>query len=93
VIALLIDVLLAVAVLSVWLGCVGFMRLPAPMDRLHCVAFVNVTVGLTLTVAAFVADGLSTRSIKVLAITVLSLLAGAASSHVVGRMLLQRSRT
>jgi multisubunit Na+/H+ antiporter MnhG subunit len=89
--ALVVDALLAVAVLCVWLGCAGFVRLRAPLDRLHCVAFVNVTSATALTLAGFVADGFSSRSLKILAIAVLVLLAGAAGTHVMGRAFLLRA--
>jgi len=85
-----IDALLGCAVLCVWLGCVGFVRLRAPIDRLHCVAFVNVTASVTITLAAFAADGVSTRSLKILLIAVLVLLSSAAGAHVTGRAVLQR---
>lgn len=42
---MLIDVLLSLLVAVTWLGCVGFARLRAPLDRLHCAAFVNATAG------------------------------------------------
>lgn len=85
-----IDVLLAVMVLSAWLGCVGFVRLRAPLDRLHCVAFVNATAGTALVLVAFLSDGPSARACKILLIVGASLLAGAAMSHAVGRALLTR---
>lgn len=88
--ALAIDVLLVVTVLAAWLGCAGFARLRTPLDRMHCVAFVNATSGLALTIAAFVADGLSARALKILLIAGLGLLAGAAMSHAIGRSLLLR---
>ncbi|MDQ2802717.1 MAG: monovalent cation/H(+) antiporter subunit G [Pseudomonadota bacterium] len=87
---LVIDVLLAIVVLAAWLGCVGFARLRSALDRIHCVAFVNATSGAALTVAAFVADGLSVRALKILLIVGLSLLTGAAMSHATGRALLLR---
>jgi multisubunit Na+/H+ antiporter MnhG subunit len=89
-IAAAIDVLLALAVVAVWLGCLGFARLEAARDRLHCVAFVAATAGPLLTAAAFVADGVSDRALKVLAVTVIALLGGAASSHATARALLER---
>ena len=85
-----VDGLLGVAVLAVWLGCAGFARLRAPLDRLHCVAFVNAVAGLALTVLGFVADGASTRALKILLITAVSLVGGAALSHATGRALLLR---
>lgn len=87
---LVIDALLAIAVLAAWLGCAGFARLRAPLDRLHCVAFVNATAGAALTAAAFVADGPSIRAFKILLVAGISLLAGAALSHASGRALLLR---
>jgi multicomponent Na+:H+ antiporter subunit G len=84
------DILLAILVLAAWLGCAGFARLRTPLDRLHCAAFVNAVSGTALTIAAFVADGVSDRALKVLLITGLSLLAGAAMSHATGRALLLR---
>ncbi len=89
--AYLVDALLIVTVFWVWLGCAGFVRLRDPLDRLHCVAFINVTAGLTLAVTGFVADGPSSRGLKILAIAILMLIGGAAGTHVTGRALLRRS--
>ena len=85
-----IEALLAILVLAAWLGCAGFARLRAPLDRMHCAAFVNATSGTALAAAAFVADGVSDRALKVLLVTGFSLLAGAAMSHATGRALLLR---
>ncbi|WP_428485700.1 monovalent cation/H(+) antiporter subunit G [Rhodopila sp.] len=85
-----IQGLLVVIVLAVWLGCVGFMRLRSPLDRMHCVAFVNTTAGTALVLAAFLSDGISVRALKILLIIGISLLAGAAMSHAVGRALVLR---
>ncbi len=90
--AAIITALLAVMVAAAWLGCLGFARLRTPLDRLHCVAFVNATAGIALTIAAFVADGLaSTRAWKILLMTMVSLGAGAALSHASGRALWMRA--
>ena len=85
-----VDSLLVLAVLGAWLGCAGFARLRDPLDRLHCVAFVNVVSGGALIVAAVVSDGLSVRAGKLLLAVGISLLAGAASAHVIGRALTLR---
>ena len=87
---LTIDGLLTVMVLTVWLGCAGFARLRAPLDRIHCVAFVNTTAGSALILAAFLSDGVSVRALKILLMVAASLLAGAATSHAVGRSILLR---
>ncbi len=88
--AVVLDGLLALAVLSAWLGCAGFLRMRNALDRMHCVSFVYATAGSALTVAAFVSDGLSDRALKVLLLTVVGLLTGAAMSHATGRALLLR---
>ena len=33
--SIIVDILLAIALLSVWLGCAGFVRLTNALDRLH----------------------------------------------------------
>ena len=84
-ISVAIDVLLGIVVLAVWLGCVGFARLRTPLDGMHCVAFVNTTAGSALVLAACLSDGASARAGKILLVAGTSLLAGAATSHAVGR--------
>ena len=85
-----INALLVVLVLAAWLGCAGFIRLRAPLDRLHCVAFVNAAAGAALVAAAFAADGASSRSFKTLLLVAAALLSGAALAHATGRALLLR---
>jgi multicomponent Na+:H+ antiporter subunit G len=87
---LVIEALLTVMVLSAWLGCAGFARLRAPLDRIHCATFVNATSGTVLVITGFVADGPSNRAFMILLVAGISLLAGAAMSHATGRALLLR---
>jgi multicomponent Na+:H+ antiporter subunit G len=82
--------LLGLAVLCAWLGAAGYLRLRNVLDRLHCVAFVNATVGLLLTIAAFVSDGASDRALKIALLTGIALVNGAVLSHATGRALLFR---
>jgi len=89
----ILVVVLVVMVCATWLGCLGFARLRTPLDRIHCVAFVNVAAGVALTIAAFVADGPSTRAFKILLATVVTMGSGAALSHATGRALWYRSAT
>jgi len=89
---IIIDALLALAVLTCWLGVAGFARLKSPLDRLHCVTFVNAGAGLAILIAAFVADGASARAIKILVLNAAVLASGAALSHATGRALLLRQR-
>ncbi len=87
---LAIDGLLVLAVLAACLASAGFARLRAPLDRLHCVAFVNATSGIAVLLAALLAEGPTTRVFKILLIVGIGLLAGAAMSHATGRALLLR---
>jgi multisubunit Na+/H+ antiporter MnhG subunit len=89
--SLAIDALLAVVVLAAWLGCAGFARLRAPLDRMHCVGFVNATSGLALAIVGFVSDGVSARACKILLVVAIGLLSGAATAHAVGRALTLRA--
>ncbi len=86
----MIAFLLTALVLCIWLGCAGFVRLRAPLDRLHWVAFANVTAGFFLVLAALTADGLSARSLKIVLIAALGVLTSSLGAHVIGRAILQR---
>ncbi len=85
-----VGVLLGLSVAACWLGAVGFARLRAPLDRVHCVTFVNVAGGVAL-VAALLADGVSDRSLKILLVLMVNLVGGAAVSHMTGRAVTQRA--
>jgi multicomponent Na+:H+ antiporter subunit G len=82
-----IDALLALAVLLVWLGTAAFIRLRTPFERLHVVTFLNVIAIGAVMAMAFVADGISSRSLKCALIWVATLASGALVSHVTGRAL------
>lgn len=90
--SMIVDALLALAVLACWLGAAGFARLSSPLDRLHCVTFVNATAGIAILVAAFIADGVSARTVKILVLNAAALASGAALAHATGRALLLRQR-
>ncbi len=87
----LTDALLMLLVALVWLGCLGFVRLRSPLDRLHCASFVNVAAGLVLVVLGFTADGASVRACKIVLIALVTVVVGAALSHVVARALVYRA--
>ena len=86
----MIPALLLFAVAFAWLGCFGFARFSSPYDRLHCVTFIGFTAGACVTVAAFLADGMSDRALKVLLFFLLTLLNGAAVAHASGRAMMRR---
>lgn len=73
-----------------WVGGIGFTRLRTPLDRLHCVTFVNAGCGVSLLAASVAAEGFSNRSGNILLVVALSLLGGAAGSYAVGRALRMR---
>ncbi len=85
-----LDLCLLLAVAAVWLGGFGALRLRTSLDRLHAVAFCNAAGGLLVAVAGFLADGVSTRSVKLACLVVLVLVSGAAISHAAGRALALR---
>ena len=87
---LLVAVPLALAVLCAWIGALAAWRLPSALDRMHAVAFVNAASGFFLTLAAFAADGVSPRSLKMLALALVLLAVGAGLSHATGRAVLIR---
>lgn len=88
--AQLAQALLALAVLAVWLGAAGFLRLAWPLDRLHCVTFVNATCGVSILIAAGVWGGTPDDVIK-LALAAGALLAGgSAIAHSTARAISRR---
>ncbi len=80
---LFVGLMVAVA----WLGAAGFARLRTPLDRLHCVTFVNAGCGLALLAASLAGDGFSNRTGNILFVVAINLLGGAAGSYTVGRAL------
>ena len=81
---------LAVVVGLAWLGVAGFVRLREPLDRLHCVTFVNAGSGVAMLAASVAADGLSSRTGTVVLVLAVNLLGGAAGSYAIGRALRMR---
>lgn len=84
------DAALVLLVATAWLGALGFARLRAALDRLHAAPFISAGAGFFLLVAGVLTDGASVRVAKIVLILLASLLAGAASSHAIGRALLNR---
>lgn len=84
------ELFLLVMVAAAWLGSLGFVRLRTPLDRIHCVTFVNVVCGIALLAAALLSDGLSDRVLKILLIVGLNLVSGSAISHMTGRAIMLR---
>lgn len=85
-----ISALLAAAVVLAWIAMAGFLRLRTPFERLHAVAFANFAVIGIIVIAAFVTDGISSRSLKCALIWVVAVTAGALLTHATGRALYLR---
>lgn len=82
-----LDIVLAVMALTVWLATIAFFRLPTPFQRIHVITFVNIVAGGLIMLAAFLDDGVSSRSLKCAFIWLATLPIGALLSHVTGRAL------
>lgn len=85
-----VEALLALLVAAAWLGAAGFARLARPLDRLHCVTFVNVTCGSLLLVAVGLWGGSADDVVKVALLLGALLVGGAAIAHATARAIVQR---
>lgn len=81
------DALIAAAIAAAWLGAIAFVRLRTPLERLHVVTFVNVAALGLIVVAAFLTDGVTTRSLKCACVYLFTLGGGALLSHATARAL------
>lgn len=84
------EALLALLVLTAWLGAAGFARLAWPLDRLHCVTFVNVACGTLTLIAAGLWGGSVDDVIKVAFLITVLLVGGAAIGHATARAIVRR---
>jgi multisubunit Na+/H+ antiporter MnhG subunit len=84
------EALLTLTVLTFWLGAAGFARLAWPLDRLHCVTFVNITCGALILVAAGLWGGSPDDVIKVALLLGILVIGGAAVAHATARAIVQR---
>lgn len=85
-----VEVLLALCVLTAWLGAAGFARLAWPLDRLHCVTFVNVACGAFALLAAALWGGSADDVVKVAFLLGALLVGGAIIGHATARAIVRR---
>lgn len=85
-----VDFLLGIAVAAAWIAALGFARLRWSLDRLHVASFVTIGCGVPFIVAAFVADGASTRALKLLLAWLVLLVAGASVNQAIARAIFNR---
>lgn len=90
---MIIGIILLLVAVVIWIGCVGFIRLRTPFDRLHCATFVAAAAGPLVVLLAFCADGSSSRAWKIVLLVVLLLVDGAALSHATSRTIDLRKAT
>jgi multicomponent Na+:H+ antiporter subunit G len=79
------DILLAVGVLAAWLAAFVFARLRTSLERLHAVSVANIAVGVPITLAAILTDGVSARSLKCALLVFAIIFIGALLSQAIGR--------
>lgn len=82
-----LDSLLGLVVLASLIGAVALVRLETPFEKLHTGSFIGAAGGIALMAAGFVADGVTDRSLKLVLIVVVLLIAGAAANHATARAL------
>jgi multicomponent Na+:H+ antiporter subunit G len=84
------EALLALAVLTAWLATAGFARLTWPLDRLHCVTFVNVTCGALILASGALWGGPADDLLKFAMLLVVLLVGGAGIAHATARAIVRR---
>jgi multicomponent Na+:H+ antiporter subunit G len=85
-----LEAWLALLVLTAWLGVAGFLRLAWPLDRLHCVTFVNITGAGLILIGAGLSGGSPDDLIKVAILLGTLLSGGAAIAHATARAIVRR---
>ena len=85
-----VEALLAMFIVTTWIAAGGFARLAWPLDRLHCVTFMNVTCGALILAAAGLWGGSAADVIKVALLLGALLVGGAAVAHATARAITRR---
>jgi multisubunit Na+/H+ antiporter MnhG subunit len=82
--------MLTIAVVSSWVGTFSLFRLRTPLSWLHALSFIAVLPGACLVLAGFADEGVTTRTLKILALWLFLILSGAATSHAITHALAER---
>lgn len=85
--SIVIDALLALAVLVTWIMAAAFLRMRANLDRLHAITFFNLVAGGAMTAAVVIADGLTARTFQCVLIWLVLAAGGPLLSHAIARAL------
>lgn len=83
--SVVVVLLLALAVLSAWVGTIAFLRLDTTLERIHGVTFVNVVTIGSLTLAGFASRGLAPQTLKCALLWFINLIVSALLSHATAR--------
>jgi monovalent cation/proton antiporter MnhG/PhaG subunit len=83
--SMLLDVLLALTVLSCWIGVVGMLRMPEPMQAMHYLTLPASIGSIALTIAVFLQSGASSTAFKTLLIAVILLAINSVVTHATAR--------
>lgn len=88
-----VDVFLALAVATSWLGAAAFLLLAAPYDRLHAAAYVILGAGFFVTLAVIASNPVSALALKGVIIYAALVATGAIVNHAIGRALRLRDES
>lgn len=83
--------LLAVLVLSCWLGCLGMVRMKTPTQALHYLALPSTVGGAVLPLAVFCATGWSIATLKAALIALFLIASNSVTAHASARAFRVRS--
>ena len=79
------DVLLAILVLTCWLGCIGMLRMPTATQALHYVSLPCSIAAPLLPVAVWCVTGWSVATLKAALIALFLLASNSAVAHATAR--------
>lgn len=83
--AIILDLLLALAVLACWIGVLGMLRMPHPTQALQYLTL-PATIGMAaVTVAIFLNTGLSSAAFKTLLIGIVLMAINSVVTHATAR--------
>jgi monovalent cation/proton antiporter MnhG/PhaG subunit len=90
--AIAVDALLAITVLSCWLGALGIVRMRDPYQKLHYLALPGIVGIGSLTIAVFVQTGWSQASWKCAIILVILVASNSVGTHAAARAFRAREK-
>ena len=88
--AIVINVLLALAVLSCWIGVIGMLRMRNPYQALHYLTLPATVALPALTIAVFLHEGFGSTALKVGLVAVVILSINSVVTHASARAFRQR---